>query len=446
MQKIYRRAASLAVLVSSLGYGLSGMAQQSAPPKLATNKPTPAPAQPKQLTPEQKFVVDTVKMAVALPQSDQQDRLRVLSTAADVISPIDKKMARSFWSEGVHIESDLVRLGEKPAISMMANGQADCAAVQNFVENLPDNAALRAEQSLIGAVTACPQQALDPVSRKLDAALSKGVVAPRALMATMQAQGETSPWSQEHFAKMFASLPDPKDNAADAENFAAMYTQMAPQVSKDAATTAGLQLLRWLGKLEDSPLRGLSITIANDAMKQALGEEAYQKAMQSDVVAFTTVQNAGPEREIQRPQEEGTSILAAMDNTGTDQTERLRGLPPPMRAREAAADGFAAGTAGNKQQAGKYFDVAFSAADEVWDARSQQADATASTQHPDVTAKKNVVSQTDAASIVQEISEAAAQVDSVNALTRAQKLRDSSAQAISMLAVARVVASNGVAK
>lgn len=446
MQKIYRRAASLAVLVSSLGYGLSGIAQQSAPPKLATNKPTPAPAQPKQLTPEQKFVVDTVKMAVALPQSDQQDRLRVLSTAADVISPIDKKMARSFWSEGVHIESDLVRLGEKPAISMMANGQADCAAVQNFVENLPDNAALRAEQSLIGAVTACPQQALDPVSRKLDAALSKGVVAPRALMATMQAQGETSPWSQEHFAKMFASLPDPKDNAADAENFAAMYTQMAPQVSKDAATTAGLQLLRWLGKLEDSPLRGLSITIANDAMKQALGEEAYQKAMQSDVVAFTTVQNAGPEREIQRPQEEGTSILAAMDNTGTDQTERLRGLPPPMRAREAAADGFAAGTAGNKQQAGKYFDVAFSAADEVWDARSQQADATASTQQPDVTAKKNVVSQTDAASIVQEISEAAAQVDSVNALTRAQKLRDSSAQAISMLAVARVVASNGVAK
>ncbi len=114
-----------------------------------------------------------------------------------------------------------------------------------------------------------------------------------------------------------------------------------------------------------------------------------------------------------------------MDNQSADQTERLRGLPAPMRAREAAADGFAAGTSGNKQQAGKYFDVAFSAADEVWDARTPK---------------------TDAAAIVQEISEAAAQVDSVNALTRAQKLRDSSAQAIAMLAVARVVASNAVAK
>ncbi|HEY7402016.1 MAG TPA: hypothetical protein VIB39_00715 [Candidatus Angelobacter sp.] len=446
MQKIYRRMASIAVLVSSLGYGLNGLAQQSAPPKLATNKPTPAPAQPKQLSPEQKFVVDTVKMAVALPQSDQQDRLRVLSTAADVVSTIDKRMAKSFWSEGVGIESELVRLGQTPAISMMANGQADCRAVQNFVENLPDNAALRAEQSLIGAVTTCEKQTVDPVSRKLDAALSKGVVAPRALMATMQAQGESSPWSQEHFAKMFASLPDPKDNAAEAENFAAMYTQMASQVPKDVATKAGLQLLHWLGKLEDSPLRGLAITITNDAMKQALGDEAYQKAMQSDVVAFTTVQNAGPEREIQRPQEENPSVLVAMDNQGADQTERLRSLPPPMRAREAAADGFAAGTSGNKQQAGKYFDVAFSAADEVWDARTEQTGAASSALPPDATAKTNIVSKTDAASIVQEISEAAAQVDSVNALTRAQKLRDSSAQAISMLAVARVVASNAVAK
>jgi hypothetical protein len=436
VQKTRWRVVNMAVLVFSLvfslGFGLSSMAQ-SAPPKLAASTPTPAQAQPKQLSPEQKFVVDTVKMAVALPQSDQQDRLRVVSTAADVISTIDKQMARSFWNEGVGIESELVRLGETPAVSMMANGQGDCAAVQSFVENLPDNAALRAEQSLIGALTSCPKKTLDPVSRKLDAALAKGVVAPRALMAAMQAQGETSPWSQERFAKMFASLPDPKDNAAEAENLAAMYTQMAPQVSKDVAASAGLQLLHWLGKLQDSPLRGLSIRITNDAMQQALGEDAYQKAMQSDVVAFTTVQNAGPEREIERPKEEGASVLAAMNNKGTDQTERLRGLPPTMRAREAAADGFAAGTSGNKQQAGKYFDVAFSAADEVWDARKPQAGAASAP-------------QTDAASIVQEISEAAAQVDSVNALTRAQKLRDSSAQAISMLAVARVVASNAVAK
>src|SRR5215472_5282203 len=142
------RAAAIAVLIFDLGLGLKGMAQ-SAPPKLAAKPPAADTVRGpgKQLTPEQKFVVDTVKMAVALPESDQQDRLRVLSTAADVISTIDKRMAKSFWTEGVNIESELVRLGETPAVSMMANGQGDCSAVESFVENLPDNAALRAEQA-----------------------------------------------------------------------------------------------------------------------------------------------------------------------------------------------------------------------------------------------------------------------------------------------------------
>jgi len=420
VQRIYRHAAAIAVL----GLGLNSLAQ-SAPPKLQSNGPVRVQAQPKTLTPEQKFVVDTVKMAVALPESDQQDRLRVLSTAAEVVSPIDRKMAKSFWTEGVGIESELVRLGQTPAISMMESAQADCGAVQSFVENLPESAALRAEQSLIGAVTVCQKQTLDPVSRKLDAALAKGIVPPRALMAAMQAQGEKSAWSQEHFVKMFSSLPDPKTNAPEAENIAAMYAQMSGEVDKDAAAKAGLQLLVWLGKIEDSPLRGLSIRIASGAMQEALGVEAYQQALQSDVVASSTIQSAGPEREIERPQQEAVSVLAAMETRGTDQTEQLRTLPPSARARQAAADGFAAGTSGNKQQARRYFDMAFSAADEVWDARTPE---------------------TNVAAVVQEVSEAAAQVDSLNALQRAQKLRDSSAQAIAMLAVARVVGSNGIAK
>ena len=418
MQSIFR----LLIGVVILSFGLGAAAQRAIPrnpgkPQAATQAP--------QLTPGQKFVLDTVKMAVALPQSEQQDRLRVLSTAAEVVSTIDKKMAKSFWSEGVRIESELIRLGQTPAVSMMSSGQADCSAAQSFVENLPESAAMQAEQSLIGAVTMCPRQTLDPVSRKLDAALLKGIVPSRALMATMQAQGEKSAWSQEHFARMFSSLPDPAQNAAESENLAAMYAQMSGQVDKDIAAKTGLQLLAWLGKLQDSPLRGLSIRIASGAMQQALGEETYQKALQSDLVANSTVQNAGAEREIERPQQESVSVLAAMDNRGTDQTQRLSGLPPSMRAREAAANGFAAGSSGNKQQARKYFDMAYSAADEVWDARTPE---------------------TNAAAVVQEISEAAAQVDSINALTRAQKLRDSSAQAIAMLAVARVVASNGVSK
>lgn len=410
--------------VVALGLSLTGAAQQDNP-KLPAKPQASATSNSAKLTREQKFVIDTVRMAVALPEPDQQDRLRVLSTAADVVSPIDKKMARGFWNEGARIESELVRIGQTPAVSMMSSGLVDCTSALNFVENLPDSAVLRAEQSLIGAVTSCPRQALDAVSRKLDAGLGKGVVASRALMAVMAAQGESSPWSQQHFAKMFDALPDPKESAAEAENIAAMYMQMSGSVGKDIAAKTGLQFLTWLGKVDDSPLRTLSIRITTEAMQQALGAEGYQKALESDVVANTTVQNAGEQREIQRPEPEGVSILSAMGTKGADQTERLRGLPATQRAREAAANGFASGTSGDKQQAGKYFDMAFSAADEVWDARTPEA---------------------NAAAVVQEISEAAAQVDSLNALARAQKLRDSSAQAIAMLAVARVVASNGVTR
>jgi hypothetical protein len=420
VQRICRCLAAVVVL----GLSLAGTAQQGGAKNPIKSQPV-GPAAANRLTREQKFVVDTVRMAVALPEADQQDRLRVLASAAEVVLPIDKKMARNLWNEGARIETELVRLGQTPAVSMMSSGQVDCAAALNFVENLPERAVLRAEQSLIGAITTCPKQTLDPVSRKLDAGLEKGVVAARALMAVMAAQGDGSAWSQQHFAKMFGSLPDPRENTSEAENLAAMYAQNSGSVAKDVAAKTGLQLLTWLGKLEDSPLRTLSIHITAGAMQQALGDGGYQKALQSDIVASSTVQNAGQDREIERPQAESVSILAAMDSRGTDQTERLRGLPATQRAREAAAHGFASGTAGDKQQANKYFDMAFSAVDEVWDARTPEE---------------------NAAAVVQEISEAAAQVDSLNALTRAQMLHDSSAQAIAMLAVARVVASNGVTR
>lgn len=404
---------------------LPAVAQQRSP-KLVPDPTKKEPATtvtPGKLSPQQKFVMETVKMAVALPQPDPQDRLRVLSTAAYVVSPIDKKMAKGLWREGVRIESELIRVGQKPAVSVLAAGQADCAAALNFVENLPEQSALEAEQSLIGAVTSCPKQTLEPVSRKLDAAMQKGVVPSRALMAVIEAQGAKTPWSQLHFEKMFNSLPDPQQYAPEAENFAAMYARMAPEVSKDTASKTGLEMLAWVGKLQDSPVRNLSIRITTGAMQEALGQQAYQEALQKDVVASATVQNAGEEREIQRPTEDTVSVLEAMGNNGTDQSENLSKLPATQRARQAAANGFAAGTSGHKDQAAKYFDMAFTAADEAWDARTPQV---------------------DAAALVQEVGEAAAQVNSVNALSRAQKMRDSSAQAIAMLAVARVVASNGI--
>lgn len=381
----------------------------------------------RKLTPEQKFVLDTVNMAVSLPQSDPQDRLRVLSTAADVISPIDQKAAKNLWREGARIESELIQVGQTPAISVMASGQADCASAQSFVENVSQTSVVPAEQSLIGAVTSCQKQTLDIVARKLDAALQKRIVAPRALMATMEAEGTRSSWSQTHFAEMFNSLPEPKDNAPESENFAAMYAHMSGEVDPAVARRAGLQLLEWLGNQDGSALRTLAISITSGAMKQALGEQGFEEALSSNVVAGSTVRdalNATPGK-IDRPPMDSVSVLEAIDNNSADQTELLRDLPANQRARQAAAHGFAAGTAGNKQQANKYFDMAFSAVDEVWEART-----------PDQ----------NGAAVVEEVSEAAAQVDSVNALTRAQNLRDASAQAIAMLAVARVVASAGLAR
>src|SRR6185312_9977051 len=173
-----------------------------------------------------------------------------------------------------------------------------------------------------------------------------------------------------------------------------MYARMAPDVDKDLATRTGLKLLAWLAKIDNSALRTMAIHITAGTMQQALGETAYESALQKDVVANSVVQNAGETREIERPPEDTVSVLEAMDKQGSDQTESLRGLPPVQRARQAAANGFAA----------------------------------------------------DTSAVVQEVGEAAAQVNSMNALVRAQALRDTSAQAIAMLAVARVVASNGIAR
>lgn len=366
-------------------------------------------------------------MAVALPESDPQDRLRVLATAANVIFPIDQKIARTLWHEGVRIESELIQVGKTPAVSLMANGQADCEAAQSFVENLSENSVVTAEQSFIGAVTSCKKQTLDIVSRKLDAALQKRIVAPRALMATMEAEGTKSAWSQKHFEQMFNSLPDPKENASEAENFAAMYARMSGEVDRDGTKAAGLELLKWLGQLDDSGLRTLAINITVGAMKQALGEKDFQDALSSDVVAGSTVRNAqnGAPGTVERPPLESVSVLEAMKDNGSDQTDQLRDLPASERAREAAAHGFAAGTSGDKEKATKYFDLAFTAVNEVWEARTPEQ---------------------NTAAVVEEVSEAAAEVDSVNALARAQALRDPSAQAIAMLAVARVVAGAGIAR
>ncbi len=368
-----------------------------------------------------KFVLDVVQSAVALPQPDPQDRLRVLNSAANVISPIDYKMARQFAKEGAQIEAELISSGQTPAVSMLSTGAVDCSSAANFAERIPPTAALQAEQSLIGALTSCPKEALVPVQQKFETAMAQGVIAPRGLLAVMEKVGVKTAWSQSTFEKMFSSLPsDATANKAEAPNYAAMYERMAPELDKDIARNAGLKLLDWLGKVPDSGERAVAINISTDAMKKALGDKAYGEALSSDVMAQQTAALAGAQGEIEHPQEESVSVLDALNNSGNDQTDALRQMMPlSLRARQAAADGFASGSDGNAKMADRYFDIAYSALEEVWNHRAD--------------------SSVDAPAVVEEVNEAAAQVNPVTALQRAQKLSDPSAQAISMLAVARVV-------
>jgi hypothetical protein len=213
---------------------------------------------------------------------------------------------------------------------------------------------------------------------------------------------------------------DAAANKSEAPNYAAMYERMATELDKDVAKSTGLKLLEWLGKLPDCPERTLSVNMTDDTMKKAIGDKAYEEALASDVMAKQASQLTEGSQEIPHPEEESVSVLEAMGNAKADQTDALRKLPPSLRARQAAADGFATGTEGNPKMAEHYFDIAYSALEEVWNSRSDE--------------------KVDAPAVVEEVNEAAAQVNPVAALQRAQKLSDPSAQAISMLAVARVVA------
>jgi hypothetical protein len=412
----------IALLVGMEGFTLVAGGQQSSAERPSANAKAARPDQKVSAqTVKKKFVLDVVQTAVALPQPDPQDRLRVLNSAANVIGPIDHKMALRFGKEGTRIEAELITSGQTPAVSMLSTGNVDCASAAQFAESIPPAAVLQAEQSLIGAITSCPNEALAPAQRKLETALAQGVVAPRGLLALMERVGVKTRWSQTTFEKMFSALPsEAAANKAEAPNYSAMYERMAPELDKDVVKSTGVKLLVWLGKLPDSGERNIAVNMTTDSMKQALGEKAYDEALSSDVMAQQAAALAGGKGEIEHPPEESVSVLEAIGSSGSDQTEALGKMPASLRARSAAADGFATGTDGNPKLAERYFDIAYGALEEVWNNRGD--------------------GKTDAPAVLEEVNEAAAHVNAVEALQRAQKLSDPSAQAISMLAVARVVA------
>ncbi len=173
----------------------------------------------------------------------------MLYAAANVISPIDTKLAQQFAKEGTRIETELVTHGEKPAVSMLAGGQVDCASAVTFVQTIPPAAVLDAERSLLGAITMCPKQVQEPAKRKLEAGVQQGTVAARPILALMDAEAPKSAWSQAMFGKVFAALPaDAPSFANEAPNYAALFVRAAPQMELDAVKTAGLKFLLWLGK------------------------------------------------------------------------------------------------------------------------------------------------------------------------------------------------------
>src|SRR5207248_10123766 len=116
---------------------------------------------------------DVVKSAVALPQTDAQDRLRlrVLASAISVLAPVDTKAAQVLAKEGVRVETELIRVGRKPAVSVFSTGHVDCATTASFVEMLPAAAVQTAEEPLLRAITTCPRQTLELGKQKLEAAL-----------------------------------------------------------------------------------------------------------------------------------------------------------------------------------------------------------------------------------------------------------------------------------
>lgn len=370
-------------------------------------------------TPKQKFALDVVHSAVAIPQPDSQDRLRVLTTAASVVYPLEPKFAKQLSTEGLRIEQDLIRQGQTPTASMLEVGGIDCKSVESLVENIPAEKVTAAEQTLIGAISHC-SSTVPTVQRLESQAMENNNVAPRLVLSLMEAVGPKNPWSQDQFEKLFKSLPsDAKAVAYEAPNFAAMYARMAPEMSVDVAKSSGLRLLTWLGKLDPEGPRNLAVNITTGTMKDVL-KDGYDRALEGDVMARQVAQTAGQAGEVDTAPEENVSVLGAMGSTGQDRSAELNDMEPSQRAREAAASGFANGTGGDKKLASRYFDIAYSSLNEVWNNRSQSA---------------------DAANIVQEVSEAAAQVDPVNALQRSRNLEDPTAQAIGMIAVARVVSS-----
>ncbi|MGH9521295.1 MAG: hypothetical protein ACRD3E_02045, partial [Terriglobales bacterium] len=207
----------------------------------------------KQFAVRSKFALNVLDAAVALPQNDPQDRLRVLVSAARLANDVSPATKKALVREGTQIEARLIAAGEKPLASMVETGMVDCASIAGLVDAMRPESLSAADATISAAVSQCPRQALGPVERMLGEALTRGSVPPRAVMAAMQAAGPKSTWTLQQFDAVFSNLPDPKEHTsvADAPMFAILYNEFAPKVDTASARNAGAKLLAWLGKMDD---------------------------------------------------------------------------------------------------------------------------------------------------------------------------------------------------
>lgn len=373
----------------------------------------------RQFAQRSKFALNVLDAAVALPQNDTQDRLRVLVSAARLANDVSPATKKVLVREGMAIEAQLISSGQKPQVSMVETGMVDCASIADLVDAIRPQSLAAAESTISAAVSQCPRQALPPAERLLADALGHGDAPAVALMSTMQAAGPKSNWTLQQFEAVFSSLPDPSEHTsvAQAPQFAMLYAEFAPNEDSASARNAAAKLLAWLGKMGDSPERVQAAGSAVEAIKKVLGDKALQEIEESDPIANQAAQLAGQPMEMPTPDEEPNVAVGSLD-TSSDHSADLEDYPAPRRAREGAAYGFAAASAGNKQMAQRYFDIAFSALNELWSDR---------------------LPGMDVGGLVEEVSQAAASVDPAAALQAAERLDQPAVKAISMIAVAQAV-------
>src|SRR5690349_17356777 len=104
MNRLFYSSSLLFVLALSCAAQVKSPAPKTTPKKTA---PAPSTSLQKQAA-RKEFVLNVVKSAVALPQPDPQDRLRVLSSAASVVAPVQPETAKSLAKEGAQVESEII--------------------------------------------------------------------------------------------------------------------------------------------------------------------------------------------------------------------------------------------------------------------------------------------------------------------------------------------------